>query len=297
MKTIRRSAAAAIALALGLGAASVAHAGTTTADFHSDASTTKRKLGSFTGTATYDDAAGLLTVTVNNTSAAGNGGGALTGIAFNVAGPATATYRDGDDAATRADEDVYDDARTRRGKRLVKAKPLGTFEAGTALNGKFGNASRRAAAQGVAAGSSRTFVFDVSGATAGMTVNDFLSGNVGIAAAFRGKKADKVGGILTASTPGSPSPVGGDEGEGSGNGDGTVNPPVVIDVPEITPPAGGFIPPVIIGGDNGPGAGATDGGNQGGPAAVPLPPAVWSGLICLCALATPKLKRKLRELL
>lgn len=292
MMTIRRSFAVA-ALALGLGAGSVARAGTTTADFHSDANTTKRKLGSFTGTATYDDVAGLLTVTVNNTSAAGKNAAALTGIAFNVAGNASAVYHDGDDTATpRADEDAYDDARTRGRKHLVKAKPLGTFEAGSALNGKFGRASRRIAAQGVAAGASRTFVFDVSGATAGMTVNDFLSGNVGIAAAFRGKQADKVGGILTASTPGTPSPVGGnDDG-------GTVTPPIVIDIPDITPPAGGDItPPVNTGGDNGPGAGGIDGGSQNGPAAVPLPPAVWSGLLGLGALATPKLKRKLRELL
>jgi hypothetical protein len=294
MKTIRRSVAVA-ALALGLGAGSVAHAGTTTADFHSDSNTTKRKLGSFTGTATYDDVAGLLTVTVNNTSAAGNNGAALTGIAFNVAGTATAAYRDGDDAATaRADEDAYDDARSRGRKHLVKAKPLGNFEAGAALNGKFGAASRRVAALGVSAGSSRTFVFDVSGAAAGMTVNDFLGGNVGIAAAFRGKKADKVGGVLTPAAPGSPLLPGDGENDG-----GAVSPPVVIDIPEITPPAGGVIPPVIIGGgDNGPGTGGgIDGGNQGGPAAVPLPPAVWSGLLGLGALATPKLKRKLRELL
>src|SRR3982750_4055901 len=282
MKTIRRSFAVA-ALALGLGATSVARAGTTTADFHSDSNTTKRKLGSFTGTATYDDVAGLLTVTVNNTTAAGGNGAALTGIAFNVAGTASAVYRDGDDAATpRADEDAYDDARTRGGKHLVKAKPLGNFEAGSALNGKFGRASRRMAAQGVAAGASRTFVFDVSGATAGMTVNDFLSGNVGIAAAFRGKKADKVGGVLTPAAPGSTDVLPGD-GDG-----GNVTPPIVIDIPEITPPAGGITPPVNTGGDNGPGTGGNggiDGGNQG-PAAVPLPPAVWSGLLGLGALAT-----------
>src|SRR5688572_1144108 len=99
MNTIRRSVAAA-ALALGLGAASAAHAGTTTASFQSDANTTKRKLGSFSGTATYDDVAGLLSITVTNTTASGNGAAALTGVAFNVAGNATAAYLDGDDAAT-----------------------------------------------------------------------------------------------------------------------------------------------------------------------------------------------------
>jgi hypothetical protein len=289
MKTIRRSVAA-VALGLALGAGTVARAGTTTADFHSDANTTKRKLGSFTGTATYDDAAGLLTVTVTNTSAAGKNAAALTGIAFNVNGNATAVYHDGDDSATRADEDAFDDARTRGGKHLVKAKPLGIFEAGSAVNGKFGKASRRAAALGVTSGSSRTFVFDVSGTTAGLTVNDFLTGNVGIAAAFRGKRADKVGGVLSPAAPGVL------PGEGDGANDGGSDVPPVIDIPDITPPTGGDVnPPVNTGGDNG--NGGNIGGDQGGPAAVPLPPAVWSGLIGLGALATPKLKRKLRELL
>jgi hypothetical protein len=290
MKTIRHSVAVA-ALALGLGATSVARAGTTTANFQSDSNTTKRKLGSFTGTATYDDAAGLLTVSVTNTSAAGNAGAALTGVALNINGPATAVYHDGDDAATAGDEDAFDDARSRKGKHLVKAKPLGTFEAGTALNGKFGRASRQMAAQGISAGSSRTFTFDVSGAGAGMTVNDFLSGNVGIAAAFRGKKADKVGGVIVPTVPGSPPVL-----PGAGGNNGAPDSPVVIDLPEITPPGGVIVPPVIIV-DTGNGNGGNIGGNTGGPAAVPLPPAVWSGLLGLGALACPRLKKKLRELL
>ena len=294
MITIRRSIAVA-ALALGLGATSAAHAGTTTANFQSDPNTTRRKLGSFSGTAVYDDVAGLLTITVTNTTASGNGAPALTGVAFNVAGSATAAYQDNDDAATpRADEDAFDDARPRRGRRLVKAKPLGNFEAGAALNGKWGRASRRVANLGVSAGSSRTFVFDVDGATAGMTVNDFLAGNVNIAAAFRGRKADKVGGVIVPGNNGAPvlpDPADSDPG--------SVTPPVIIDVDQPTPPAGGVvIPPVINTGgtDNGTGGGNGN-GDGGAPAAVPLPPAVWSGLLCLGAIAAPRLKRKLSELL
>src|SRR5688572_23374018 len=224
--TIRRSAAVA-AVALAVGATSGAFAGTTTVQIESNAATTKRKLGSFTGSAAYDDVTGLLTITLNNTSASDKGG-YLTGLAFNVAGTSTvARYVDGDVASTRPDEDAFDNARTRRG--VIKAKPLGTYDGGAAVNGKFGNASRRAAAGGIAAGESRTFVFDVDNAAAGMTAADFFSGTNGIAAAFRGKKADRVGGIVTPTTPGSPAPV--------VPGDDT---PPVIDIPEDT-----NTPPVI----------------------------------------------------
>lgn len=301
MMTIRRSVAAA-ALALAIGAGSPTFAGTTTVDFQSDANTTRRKLGSFSGSATYDDVAGLLTVTMNNISAAGNGGAALTGVAINIAGSATAAYVDGDSPATpRSDEDAFDDARRGRARRPIKVKRLGTFDAGAAVNGKWGKASRRAAAMGVSSGSSRTFVFDVDGATPGMTVADFLSGNVGIAASFRGRKADRVGGVIvptSPSTPGAPVVSGPEETD-----NGSINPPVIIiDDGGITPPAGGVIipPDVNIGGNGSGGNGGTTSGapgDNGGPAAVPLPPAVWSGLAGLVALATPRVRRKLRQML
>ena len=153
------------------------------------------------------------------------------------------------------------------------------------MNGKWGRASRRAAALGISSGSSRTFVFDISGATAGMTVNDFLSGNVNIAAAFRGKKADRVGGVIV---PGS-SPV--LPGTGDNNDGGPITPPIIDDGGTTPPPD--ITPPVIIG----PGDGNGSGGDHGGPAAVPLPPAVWTGLLGLGALAVPRLKKKLREML
>ena len=289
--TIRRSATAA-AVAMALGAASPALAGTTTVQFESNANTTKRKLGSFTGSAAYDDATGLLTVTLNNTSAADRGGH-LTGVVFNIAGTTTtARYVDGDDAASRGDEDAFDNARSRKG--LIKAKPLGTYDGGAAINGKFGSASRRAAAGGVSAGSSRTFVFDVDNAAAGTTAADFFSGTNGIAAAFRGKKADRVGGIVTPGTSSSPVIP--------GAGDVTTPPPV-IDLPDDhTPPAGGgtIIPPVDVGGGTGgavnganPGNGA--GGIDGGPAAVPLPAAAWPGIVGLALAVSTKIKRKLRQ--
>ena len=293
-----RLAAAVAAVVLGVGAGS-AFAGTTTVQFESNPNTTKRKLGSFTGTASYDDATGLLSVTVNNTSTSPKGG-SLTGVAFNIAGTTTtARYVDGDDAATpRADEDAFDDARSRKG--VVKAKPFGKLDAGAAVNGKWGAASKRAAASGVSAGSSRTFVFDVDNAGAGMTASDFFSGNLGIAASFRGRKPDRVGGVLLAPVPSVPVIPGPD----SGNNGGGDNAPPVIDLPDDDT-GGGVIPPGDIGGgsDNGTGGntGGTNGGSTGGgngsPTAVPLPPAVWTGFAGLAALMSPKLKKKLRRLL
>jgi hypothetical protein len=285
-----RRAAAVAALALGIAATSSAFAGTTTVEIQSNPSTTKRKLGSYTGTASYDDATGLLTVTLNNTSAADKAG-RLTGVAFNMAGTTTkARYVDGDNTTTPVDEDAFDDARNKKG--VVKAKPFGNYDGGAALNGKWGKGSAKAAAAGIAAGGSQSFVFDIDNAAAGMTASDFFTGNSGIAVAFRGKKADKVGGVVTPVSPSEP-----------------VIPGPVIDIPDDN--EGGIIaPPVVIppngGNGNGTGTGGnTDGGtggNTGGgdigqPAAVPLPPAVWTGFAGLAAMMTPKLKKKLRKLL
>jgi hypothetical protein len=274
MKTLGKVLAGA-ALAFG---ASAAHAGTTSVNFESSADKSIKNLGSFTGTATYDDAAGLLTITVNNTSSAS--GARLTAVAFDVVTGSAAVYRDGDVAGTRADEDVFDDARSKRGKGPVKAKPLGDFEAGAGINGKFNPPGKKLANKaGIAAGASRTFTFDVANG-AGLTAADFLSGNNGLAAAFRGKKVDKVGSAIVAGSITSP---------GTGDNTGGENLPPIIDLPVIPP----IIPPVIIG-DTGNNGGSNPPGGQ--PAAVPLPPAAFPALATFAALALPKLKRKLREL-
>jgi hypothetical protein len=284
MKTTCKIMAAA---ALALGAAS-ARAGTTSVNFESSADRSIKKLGSYTGTATYDDATGLLTITVNNTSASG---ARVTGLAFNVDGDgAFAGYSDGDVAGTRADEDAFDDARRRKGNRLVKAKPLGMFEAGAALNGNLNAAGRKLAERsGIAAGDSHTFTFNVSGG-AGLTAADFLGGDLGLVAAFRGKQPDKVGSvILPASVTGPSTP--GDSTGGDTRGDtGSITDPG-----DTLPPI--VIPPINTGGDPGPGPG-TGGGTDNGtpPAAVPLPPAAIPALATFALLAVPKLKRKLREM-
>ena len=196
--------------------------------------------------------AGLLTVTINNTSATG---AALTGVAFNVVGNGTAGYRDGDVTGTKADEDLFDDVRGRKRNKLVKAKPLGTFEAGTALNGKFNPPGKKLANRaGVGAGESQTFSFDVANGS-GLTAADFLAGDSGLVAAFRGRKADKVGSVIVPGSITTP----GTGGNNTGNDD-------VIDIPDI------IVPPVNTGGDSN---NNNPGGSTGGspPAAVPLPPA------------------------
>jgi hypothetical protein len=276
MKTIRRMIAVA---ALTLGASSVASAGTTSVNFESSADKSIRNLGSFSGTASYDDVAGLLTITINNTSAAS--GAHLTGLAFNVTGDGAARYMDGDITTTRGDEDLFDDARARRGKRLVKARPLGMFEAGAGINGRFNPPGRRLAARGVAAGSADTFSFEVTGG-AGLTAADFLGGDNGLVAAFRSRRIDKVGSVIVPGSVTAPS-----TGGNSGGDEGAPQ----IDLPEIVPP---IVPPVNTGGDTGNG----DGGDNGAPpAAVPLPPAAIPALATFALLAVPRLKRKLRELL
>jgi hypothetical protein len=282
MKTMSKVLAAA---ALALGAATSAHAGTTSVNFESSVAKSIRNLGSFSGTATYDDASGLLTITVNNTSASG---ARLTGVAFNVVGDGKAAYHDGDVAGTRRDEDIFDDARTKHGRGAVKAKPAGIFEAGTGINGKINPPGKGLANRaGIAAGGSHTFAFDVTGGT-GLTAADFLGGAKGLIGAFRGKKIDFVG---TSIVPGSITSPG-------AGGNNTDIPPIIIP-PEIIPPV---IPPINTGGgDNGNGGGNSSGGGNiddtgGQPKAVPLPPAAIPALATFAALALPRLKRKLREL-
>ena len=281
MINLRRTVAVA-ALAL---APCVARAGTTTVNFQSDPNSTRRNLGSFQGTATYDDAAGLLTIALQNTSAARKGGMSLTGFAFNAGDAGSITYVDGDNTVTRGDEDAVDDLKSRKG--VVKAKPFGRYHAGAGVNHKW-VVGRGQAASGIAAGDSRTFVFDVDSTTL-LTASDFFSGNLDIVASFRGRKADRVGGIATPVAPSAPVIPGN-------------NPPQIIDTPEFPVDGGGVVvnPPVNTGGDNGGGpvgGGTAGGGNNGGPAAVPLPPAAWPALATLAALALPRVKRKLREIL
>src|SRR3954468_21140575 len=216
MKTMSKVLAAA---ALALGAATSAHAGTTSVNFESSVDKSIRNLGSFSGTATYDNVSGLLTITVNNTSA---GGARMTGVAFNIVGDGKAAYHDGDVAGTRRDEDVFDDARAKHGRGAVKTKPVGIFEAGTGINGKINPPGKGLANRaGIAAGGSHTFTFDVTGGNS-LTAADFIGGAKGLIGAFRGKKIDFVGSAIVPGAITNP---------GAG-GNNTDVPPIIIP-PEI----------------------------------------------------------------
>jgi hypothetical protein len=201
--TQRIAAAAALALGTVLGAAgpfaTTASAATTAVNLAGDANKGASKLGSYRGSATYDDQSKTLTVVLENTSAGKKGGGYLTGFAFNLKGNAKAKYLDGDVRATKKkDEDAFDDAGKKKG---TKVKKFGKFLAGVGLDGKLGAKSK--AARGVGAGASRTFVFKIDGAT-GLTANDLLAGDnafVAFFGGFSGKKTDTVPGALFTPAP------------------------------------------------------------------------------------------------
>jgi hypothetical protein len=306
--SIKFAVAAAAALALG---ASSASAGTTTAQFQSDPAKSTKKLGSYAGTATYDDVSHLLTVVLQNTSTNAKAGN-LTGLAFNAKGAATAAYVDGDNLSTKVDEDLFDDARGRK-NRAVKAKPLGTYEAGAAVNGKFGAGGKKGA--GIVAGASQTFVFNIDNG-AGLTAADLFEGETAFAAAFRGKGKDRVGGVMlpAAVVPPTGSPVvptgdGGNAGNAGGNTGGNTggidtgtggntsapNTPDEGDTGIIIPGTPETQLPEIV--EQVPNLPTDGGSNTPVPTAVPLPAAAWSGLGTLGLLAAAGARRKLRELM
>ena len=252
MKTFRLTAAA-VAVAAILISTSAASAGTTTCRLDSDPSSSRRGVGSFGGTATYDDASGLLTFVLDNTSSA-----RLTGLAFKLTDGAEGAYVDGDDAQTRRDDDAFDDAR--RGRNgAVKAKRFGTFDAGAALDGKWGRG--KGAKRGLDAGESQTFIFRVNGGK-GLTAADLLGGDASVVASFKSRQKDGVAGSVSLLP-----------GEQSGN-----------------LPGRDLDPSEANNGNNS--GGGSGGGNS--PVAIPLPPAVWTGMATLGVLALPAVRRRLR---
>ena len=268
MSTFRRTAAVA-ALALGTALASgatPASAATTAVNFSSDASTTKRKLGAYHGTATYDGNAGTLTVTIANDAAGGRG--FLTGLAFKAKDSGTGQYMDLDAAGTRRDEDVFDDVGRGKSRKL---KPFKLHDTGAAINGKWNGGGAR---KGIAAGQSRTFIFGVFGAEENLSAMDLLTNGDGpsIVAAFggfKGGKKDQVGGVLSLADISSIQNI------PISTGDGLQAVPNTLFNPN---------PPPIPGG-----------GNGGGPVtAVPLPAGVWGGLATLGLLAAG-LRTRLRR--
>jgi len=260
-----RALAAAAALALG---SSFAVAGITAVPVASDFS--QHHLGQFDGTALYDSATGQLTLTIENTTSASNGG-FLTGLAFDAGGVA-AVYQD-PDGGRKPNTNGFDELRNRRG--IVHAGPFGVYHAGAGVNGKWAGAG--AATRGIAAGASESFVFDVTSANAStLTVaNFFTPGKNGleIVASFKKlshHRIDRVGGIMSGAVTSENNPpnlVTNSTGNGS-------NLPQPVGDPGLVVPGNG------------------SNGNGGTTTAVPLPSAVWMALST--AGLAGVLKRKLR---
>lgn len=228
-------------------------AGVTTVDFTSD--TSLHHLAHFDGTATYDSSTGKLTIDVQNTTGASTGG-FLTAIALDATGP-TGAY---EAAAGSGISDL------RNHKGIVNAAPFGKYHAGAGTNGKWNAAM--GASHGVAAGSSESFVFDISGPnTSSLTVADFLTpGKTGqeIVGTFKKlahHRGDRAGAVMSSAV----------RTVGSG---GSVTP---IGQPVFDPV---FPPPP-----------SNPGGNIQ-TAAVPVPPAVWMALTTAALILG--LRRKLK---
>jgi hypothetical protein len=285
--TQKLSAAAAAAAAVLLVGGAVASAGVTTVNLTSEGGKSVRNQGHYLGTASYDDDAGKLMITLNNTSQRGF----ITGVAFDIAGAATAGYTDADNTDGAAPQvNTYDDARGKKQNKTVKTKAFGNRETGTAINGKLRR--RKGTRHGIAIGQSRTFEFDLSGTrAAGMNALSVFGDDSSLVVAFGGlkhKRRDIVTGkmaLVVSSDDGGPTfdPI--------PNAGPTDNLPAGND-PTNTNPGGDITHPgdnggtTLPGGNNGGNNGGNDGripggnngGDNGGPHAVPLPPAAWAAL-------------------
>lgn len=151
-------------------------------------------IGAYSGTLSYDADAGLLSVSLTNTSPADNGG-FITGFVFNLADdlpPLTLAL----DAASAAPFQFVTNE---------SGSPYGTFDYGAALGGNLlggGNPTG-----GIAVGQTRVFNFQVSGAPPSMSAASILAGGNGdpdgsdypFLVRFRGfddDRSDKVPGTL-----------------------------------------------------------------------------------------------------
>lgn len=115
-------------------------------------------VGNFTGTLDYSGS--QLSVTLNNTSPAANGG-YITGFLFNINGDATATLNPN---PTGSFQYVTNE----------NGMPFGTYQFGASLNGNWQGPGAPQA--GIGVGESKTFIFDVTGPDAGsLSVLDFFT--------------------------------------------------------------------------------------------------------------------------
>jgi hypothetical protein len=272
------------AAALLLVSGTVASAGTTTVNLTSEGGKSVRNQGHYIGTASYDDDAGKLMITLQNMSQRGF----ITGLAFDIAGADTAGYSPAELAAqsTTLNHNLFKDARGKNQDKAVKTKKFGDRETGTAINGKLRR--RKGTKNGIAVGQSRTFEFDLAGTQAlGLDAKSLFGDDSSLVVAFGGlkkKRRDIVTGkmALVHNVPDfQPIP----------DSTPTEEKQTVIDVP-YTPTR-----PTPIDIDNGgetiPG-GNNGGNNDGGaPHAVPLPPAAWAALATMGLIGLNGARRKL----
>jgi hypothetical protein len=168
--------------------ASWASAGMTSVTFASDFS--QHHLAHFDGTALYDSDTGTLTIAVQNTTSPGTGG-FLSSLALAASGPT---------ASLTVDSSRFIDARNHKG--IVKAGALGKYHAG-AITGPSWNSGKHAV-DGIAAGGSHIFEFEVTAANAiTLNVASFLTpGKSGQEIVANFKKldhhgSDRVGAVQT----------------------------------------------------------------------------------------------------
>jgi hypothetical protein len=286
--TQKLSAAAAAAVLLVGGAA--ASAGVTTVNLTSEGGKSVRNKGHYLGTATYDDDAGKLMITLQNTSQRGF----ITGLAFDIAGAATAGYADADNTDGVAPQvNTYDDARGKKQNKPVKTRAFGNRETGTAINGKLRR--RKGTRHGIAIGQSRTFEFSLTGTrAAGLDAMSVFGEDNSLVVAFGGlkhRRRDIVTGkmaLVQSSNDGEPSfdPI---PNPGPTDTSTPGNNPTEINLGDDTkdPVDNGGGSTTIPGGNNG-------GDNGGAPHAVPLPPAAGAALATLGLLALNGARRRLR---
>jgi hypothetical protein len=287
--TQKLATAAAAAAVLTIGGA-VASAGVTSVNLTSDGGKSVRNQGHYVGTATYDDDAGKLMITLQNTSPRGF----LTGIAFDIAGAATAGYADTDEASTTT-VNLFSDARGKHQNKTVKTRRFGNREVGAAINGKFRR--RIGTKHGLAVGQSRTFEFDLSGTrAAGLNAESVFGDDNSLVVAFGGlkhKRRDIVTGhmsLVASSTDNTGGPTF-DPIPDPGPKDNTT--PGGTDL--TTDPGGDHTTPGNGDGSNGNGSipGGNPGGDNGAPHAVPLPPAIWAALATMGLVALNGARKKL----
>jgi hypothetical protein len=288
------AASAAAAAAVLLVGGTVASAGVTTVNLTSEGGKSVRNQGHYLGTASYDDDAGKLMITLNNTSQRGF----ITGLAFDIAGAATAGFADADNTEGAAPQvNTYDDARGKKQNKAVKTKAFGNRETGSAINGKLRR--RKGTKHGIAIGQSRAFEFDLSGTrAAGMNALSVFGDDSSLVVAFGGlkhKRRDIVTGKMALVVSSDDSGPTFDPIPNPGPTDNTPagNEPTNTDPGGDTTHPGDNGGTTIPGGNNGRNDGTIPGGDNGGPHAVPLPPAAWAALATLGLIGLNGARRRL----